>query len=179
MMLHSFRHLVILWALISVPGPNAAEQKTGKKMETQTLELPFQLKAQDLLKVEFQCEYFPDPSKSWTEAIHISGVAGVTLLLAKPGVPKPDILHAKQDGPALIALLKYFEDNGFLEEEVEVDPTKNDPITYLSLFIPGQSNRVAIAGKESELLNQLFGAVKMTAGLSVPEALGKTFLQHL
>lgn len=178
-MMQSIHLVVLLWALISVPGPNAAERKIDKTMDTQSLELPFKLKPRDLLKVEVQCEYLPAALNTWSEAIHISGATGITLLLAKPGVSKPDSLQARQNPQALIALLQYFEDCGFMEMEDDTNPTKKDPLIYLGLSIPGQANRVFIGGKQGEILNQLFGAVKMTAGVSVHGALDKKFLPHL
>jgi hypothetical protein len=151
----------------------------GKKMETTTLELPFHLKLEDLPKVEFACEYLPEPSKHWTESILISGMTGVTLIRNTPGAAKPDTLHAKQDPQAFITLLKYFEDNGFFEKEVDVDPESKEPLRYLSLSIPGQSNRVAVGGRYQYVLGTLMGALRMAAGISVPEALGRKFLKLL
>lgn len=88
-------------------------------------------------------------------------------------------MHAKQDPQALIALLKMFEDNGFFEKEVETDPEKKEPLRYLELKIPGQANRVAIGGRYSALLRNLSGALRLAAGFSVPEALGREFLKEL
>ena len=175
----AYQGLVALTVVLSVPTYSGAEKKIGKKMETPTIELPFQLKVEDLLKVDFACEYFPEQSKPWTESIRISGTTGVTLVRQNPGYVKPDTLHAKQDPQVLIALLKLFQDNGFFEKEVDVDPVSKDPIRYLALTIPGQSNRVAVGGRYTYVLGVLLGATRFAAGLSVPEALGRGYLSHL
>ena len=148
-------------------------------MEAQAVELPFHLKVEDLLKVEFVSEYLPSQSKPWTESIRISGATGVTLIRQTPGTAKPDTLHAKKDPQALIVLLKQFEDNGFFEKEVDLDPESKDPVRVLALNIPGHSNRVAVGGRYQYLLGTLLGAVRLAAGFSVPEALSKGFLKDL
>lgn len=173
------RELILALVIIAVPGCNGAERKTGTKMETQPIELPFQLKPQDLLNVEFTFEYFPPHSKAWSESIRLSGMTGTTLVRHVPGVGKPDTIHGKQDPQALVTLLKLYEDAGFFEKEVDVDVDNQAPLRFLSLAIPGRSNRVAIGGRYQYQLGSLLGAMRLAAGFSVPEALTNTFLHDL
>lgn len=170
---------ILLATLFSAPSCMGAENKMGKKMETASVEMPFHLKSEDLLKVEFNCEYHPLPKKPWTESIRISGVTGVTLIRQLPDASKPDTLHGALDPQAFLSLLKMFEDSGFFEKEVDVDPDGKDPVRYLVLAIPGESNRVAVGGRYQIPLEKLLGALRLAAGFGVPEALGKGFLERL
>jgi hypothetical protein len=173
------RAWIVLVIFFSIPRCDGADRKIGKNVEAQFVELPFQLKPEDLLKVEFVCEYHPTPSKPWTEEIRISGITGITLTRHADGSAKTGLLHSKQDPQALIALLLYFQDNGFLEMEVNVDPDSKEPIRYIALNIPGRSNKVAIGGRYTYWLGTLMGALRLTAGFSIPEALGKGFFRQL
>ena len=148
-------------------------------METQSVEIPFHLKPEDLFKVEFNCEYHPSPKKPWTESIRISGVTGVTLIRQSAASVKPDTLHGTQDPVAFITLLKMFEDEGFFEKEVDVDSESKDPIRYIALTIPGRSNRVAVGGRYLTPLGKLLGALRLVGGFGITEALGKGYLKDL
>jgi hypothetical protein len=170
---------ILLATLFAAPSCRVAETKTGMKMDVKTIELPFQLKAEDLLKVEFNCEYRSSQKNPWTESIRISGATGVTLIRHPVPSEVPDSLHGKHDLQAFITLLKLFEDEGFFEMEVEEDPDNKDPIRFIALTIPGQSNRVAIGGQHHIPLVKLLGALRLTAGFSIPKALGKGFLERL
>lgn len=173
------RVLLVFWVILSLPGIIAADGKMGKKMDAKAITIPFNLNPQDLLKVEFLCEYQPPGAKSWSEAVRISGVTGVALFRLNPDSPKTDSLVAKQNPQALITLLKIFEDRGFFESEANMDSLGTGSRRFISLSIPGQSNRVTVAGREVDQLNQLLGAVKFAAGISLPEALTKAYLQNL
>jgi len=141
--------------------------------------LPFKLKVEGLPFVEIVCKYQPDAKSEKQEWLRISPALGVLLAKQASVKDKPEELKGKIAPEALIPLLAIFESEGFFEmPDDDIDDEKG-PVRSISLSLPKRKKQVVMTGMKFRELDYLTGAVKMTAGLSVAEALGKKFLEAL
>lgn len=141
--------------------------------------LPFKLKLEDLPFVEILCKYQPDAQSEKQEWLRISPAVGVLLVRQESVKDKPEELKGKIAPEALIPLLTILESEGFFElPDDDIDDEKG-PVRSMSLSLPARKKQVVMTGIKFRELDYLIGAVKMTVGLSVSEALGKKFLKVL
>ena len=146
---------------------------------TKNLVMPYQLKLTDLPSVEVVCRIESPKGEFGAEMIRISGATGVTLSHTDTKMGKASELHGKIDPQALVTLIRLFEESGFMESEEENHGESEGPKRTLTLVLPGRKKRTEIIGMELSEFNRLIGAIKLAAGLGVPEALQKKFLNHL
>jgi hypothetical protein len=166
--------------IVSVSGKDLETKEKGSAMqEKKEPILPFHLKISDLPMVEFGCEISSSKGEFGTETIRISGSTGVTLSRMDTKTGKVSELRGKIDPQALITLIRLFEETGFMEAEEENLGDPEGLKRTLALALPGRKKKVEIVGMESEESNRLIGAVKLAAGLGVPEALQRKFLNNL
>jgi hypothetical protein len=141
--------------------------------------LPFKLKLEDLPFVEIVCKYQPDAKSEKHEWLRISSVLGVLLAKQESTKDKPEELKGKIASEALIPLLTILESEGFFELPDDDIDDETGPVRSMSLSLPARKKQVVMTGIKFRELDYLTGAVKMTAGLSVSEALGRKFLKFL
>lgn len=167
-------------AIVSVSGKDIDTKKKGPAMQvTKDLVMPYQLKVTDLPSVEVVCQIESPKGEFGAEMIRISGATGVTLSHTDIKSGKASELHGKTDPHALVTLLRLFEEAGFMEVEEENHGESGGPKRTLALVMPGRKKKTEIVGMEHSESNRLIGAIKLTAGMGVPEALQKKFLNHL
>jgi hypothetical protein len=159
----AFLFLGIVWVF----GKDFETKEKGSAMqENKESILPYHLKISELPVVEFGCEISSSNGEFGTETIRISGSTGITLSRMDSKTGKVSELRGKIDPHVLITLVGLFEEAGFMEADEE---SIGDP----------EGMKLEIVGMESGESNRLIGAVKLAAGLGVPEALQKRFLIHL
>jgi hypothetical protein len=150
-------------------------------MSVPDIHLPYGLRLVDLPFVDIICRYKPAVDSEKSESLRVSPTFGVILSRSESANEKPLEVTGKIAPEGLIPLLSLFESEGFFEmeeEDLNVDDSKG-AVRSISLALPKRKKQVAVIGKPARSLDYLTGAAKMTAGLSVGEALRKDFLRDL
>jgi hypothetical protein len=140
-------------------------------MNSPNIEIPFGMRWEDLPFVDITYSRFSSAKADTGILLRISPISGVARSKIKSDGGKIEEHIGKVAPEALIPLLMLFESEIFFEME---DESADDPaavVRKLSLSLPGRKKTVARSAIESNGLDILVGALKFTAGLSVPEAL--------
>lgn len=144
--------------------------------------LPFGIDAQTPLeKVEITLDFFSAKTGAGTQRITLRGDGAVRLDFARSSQDKHPKSLERNCGPAaVIRLLDFMEGYGFLDMPDQIGgPPKGRSQRVLELTLTGKTKRIALTDECGYAIEEILGAVKVTAGQCLPEALNHRFFPNL
>lgn len=144
--------------------------------------LPFGIDSQTPLeKVVITLEFLSAKTGAGAQRITLRADGAVRLDFARSSQDKHPKSLERNCGPAaVIRLLDFMEGYGFLDMPDQVGgPPKGRSQRVLALTLDGKSKRIALTDECEYAIEEILGAVKLTAGQCLPEALNHRFFPNL
>lgn len=147
-------------------------------MEESTL--PFQLKASDISKIRISYLYHSQKLNAGSQEIIFTGSGTLQLKKNLSNIEKPEVKEVKIGTKEIITLLSKMEEDHFLNLANEYRTQSTDhAYRKISLTLPNQSKDVMLFDQNCEEFEMVAGAIKIIAGLNMPEALNHDFFPDL
>lgn len=177
-------HISILSAIlcftVEAYGNGLTRTSGGENMAAQGMDLPFGLRQEELATVEVMYGFYSAKSGAGKQEISIRGNSRVSLYMTRSRYDPPSIHEGKLDVAVVVRLLDLMEEKGFLGFQdhyaAEGDPHAR---RVLRLVLPHNTKTVMLDQPGFPAFEVVAGAVKLAAGLALPEALKHRFFPNL
>lgn len=176
-----FVALLVGFAGVEHSGQTTDDQKGTSRMTNQLEHLPFQLDLSDLPKVGILYGFYSAKTGAGKQEITISGDGTVKLFLTRSMYDaKPEVRQGKVSSEVILRLLDVIEGENFFALEDHYPPT-HDPHArrILRFTLPDREKTIILDEPRCPEFERVAGAVKLTAGLALPEALNRRFFPNL
>lgn len=142
---------------------------------------PFGLEADAPLdKIEVTLAFQSAKTGAGKQEIALRGDGSVRLFFSRSDRDKaPRTLEGRCDPEAIIRLLDFMEGNGLGDASGRTAGARGRSRRILQVTLPHRTMRVSLGGPGDYSLEQMIGAVKLTAGQCLPEALNHRFFPNL
>jgi hypothetical protein len=167
------------------PGDHSSKAiQNGKgrlRMTSQSEQIAFGLTVQDVSKVQILYGFYSAKTGAGKQEILISGDGTVRLYLTKSMYDtRPESRQGKVSTDVILRLLNVIEGENFFGLEDHYPPT-HDPHArrVLRMTLPNREKTVMVDEPRCPEFERVAGAVKLAAGIALPEALNQRFFPNL
>ena len=165
-------------------GALSAQQEKRKKMSaSNTLQLPFDLKADQLAAVEIFHAFYSGKTGAGKQEVTLRGDGSVHLMKTRAYNLPEETLDGKLQRMNFIRLLEVAEEVNFPGLAEDYKPLSGDPYwrRVIRLTLPGgRVHTVAVQNDAPQReFERLAGAIRVVASMAVPEMLNHRFFPNL
>jgi hypothetical protein len=151
----------------------------GETMDEQTRPLPFGLTDLQLADVQVVYAFISGKTGAGRQEITISGDGAVTLFFTPTRDAEPLTREGRVSKDVVIALLDVMEAQGMLQLDDHYPAEHFHARRLLELRLPSQTKSVKLDTPGVLTFERIAGAVLLTAGIALPEALNHRFFPNL
>lgn len=178
-----FGTFAVLSAQQAPKRPAAAKQEGKKVSSPNVIQLPFELKAEQLAGVEIFHAFYSGKTGAGKQEVTLRGDGTVHLMKTKAYNLPPETLDGKLQRMNFIRLLEVAEEVNFRGLAEDYKPTSGDPYWRRVIRLTLPDGRVHTVAVQNDLLQpefeRLAGAIRVVASMAVPEMLQHRFFPNL
>jgi hypothetical protein len=182
------KRIIILFlgsTLFCISSANAEKKSEkiikGEKMKNNNVDsMPFGLNKSDLANVEVVYGFYSSKTGAGEQKIILTGNGKVQLYLTRAYNAKPEIKDGRLSSDVFLRLLDIMEEENIFGLEDRY-PSVSAPHgrRIMRLTLPGRIKNISLEESVSPEFERIAGAVKLAAGVALPESLKQNFFPNL